>query len=259
MGFTTILLWDFHKLLKRKITYLPLLTLWIPLVFGIGMAAKLSFIVSDGDNNFDVIGNGGISALQFTANMLSQSVYIIYLTMIIITSMSIANEIETGRVRLYLVKVCSRSKLLVSKIFTLFIFVILFMGIYALFSVGVYYVLVVNSTYGNGTFLQGASKEFYYLFITMIGIMVMIAITAFWGILMKSFQCFAASYLIWFIAKYLSFFDHLKMLVPDNYADVVLSEGVNKNKFFMWISIYCIYILCAALGAIGIFQRKDIK
>ena len=177
MHFSKILILDLYKLVKKKTTYLLLLTLLVPLVFGYGMFAQISFLVTDGNSSFDVISDKGISALQFTANMLSQSTYIVYLIVIIIASMTVANEFEMGQIRLYTVRICMRSKMILSKILSLFILIVSYMGIYCLFSFGIYYLFVARSKYGNGKFLSEELNSVLYLIVTMIGVMVVVAIT----------------------------------------------------------------------------------
>lgn len=259
MHFSKILILDLYKLVKKKTTYLLLLTLLVPLVFGYGMFAQISFLVTDGNSSFDVISDKGISALQFTANMLSQSTYIVYLIVIIIASMTVANEFEMGQIRLYTVRICMRSKMILSKILSLFILIVSYMGIYCLFSFGIYYLFVARSKYGNGKFLSEELNSVLYLIVTMIGVMVVVAITVLLGLFLKTFHCFSVAYLIWFISKYLSFFDELKLLTPDNCADVILTDRLRGTEIVIWVGIYFAYVIGITIGTCHIFKRKDIK
>lgn len=259
MQFIRVLRMDLYKLMKKKTTYLLLLTLLVPLIFGYGMFAQISFLVTDGGSSFDVISDQGISALQFTADMLSQSTYIVYLIVIIIASMAVANEFEMGQIRLYAVRICKRSKMVLSKIVSLAILMFGYMGIYCLFSIGVYYIFVAGSKYGNGKLLPQECNAVLYLLVTLAGMMVVVALTVLLGSFLKTFQCFAAAYLIWFVSKYLSFFDRLKLAAPDNCADVILADGLKGTKILFWLGIYFFYMISAAAGACYIFNRKDIK
>lgn len=259
MHFSTILKMDLYKLLKKRTTYLLLLTLLVPVLFSIGMRTEVSFLVSDGENSFDIISDDGISALQFTANMLSQSNYIIYLVIVIIASMAVSNEFEAGQIRLYTVRICERSKIIISKIISLFFLDVGYIVIFSLFSIGVYYLLVADSQYGNGTLFLESMNSALYLLVTIVGIMVVASITVFLGLLLKTFHCFAISYLIWFVAKYLSFFDGLKMLAPDNCADVIMAKGIDYIEFIKWFGIYISYIVMTVLISCYVLHRKDIK
>lgn len=259
MSFIKILKSDLYRMAKKKTTYLIFLTLLVPLIFGIGMYAQISFLVQDGDSSFDVISNQGISALQFTANMMSQSTYVVYLVMIIIASMAVANEFEAGQARLYAVRICSRSKIVTSKLLSLFLLVGGYMVLYSLFSMGIYYLLVGKSQYGNGTLFSEGRNAALYLLVTCVGIMVVIALTLLLGMFLKTFHCFSAAYLIWFIAKYLSFFDGLKLAAPDNCADVILTNGINHMELLKWMGIYVLYIVIAWLVSVCIFRCKDMK
>lgn len=258
MQFKTILKLDLYKLLKKKTTYLLFLTLLIPLIFGVGMSVQISFLVTDGGSSFDVVSDKGISALQFTANMLSQSTYIVYLVIIIITSMAVANEVESGQIRLYVTRICARPRMIVSKLLALSLLAAGYMVAYCFFTVGIYFLFVSKSRYGNGTLFSGGENAALYLLVTYAGILVVISITILLGLFLKTFHCFAAAYLIWFIAKYLSFFDRLKMAAPDNCADVILAGGIRGTEFMAWMGVYLFYIAVIVLGSCYAFSHKDI-
>lgn len=259
MRLGTIIKLELYKLIKKKTTYLLLLTLLIPLVFGIGMAAQLSFLVTDGGSSFDVISTKGISALQFNANMVSQSTYIIYLVIIIIASMAGANELEVGQARLYVVRICARYRMVGAKILALVILTIGYMITYSLFSTGIYYLFVARSKYGNGELFSEGINSALYLLVTFVGIVVVIVVTILLGMFLKTFHCFAVSYLLWFVAKYLSFFDKLKLIAPDNCADEIMANGIIGTELLMWLGIYFIYIVATVFVACCVFGHKDIK
>lgn len=259
MQFITVLKLDLYKLLKKKTTYLLLLTLLIPLIFGVGMSTQISFLVTDGSSSFDVVSDKGISALQFTANMFSQSVYIVYLVIIIIASMAMANEVEAGQIRLYVVRICARSKMILAKFVSLSIIIVGYMAVFCLFSVMIYYLFVSHTRYGNGDLISEGKNSVLYLLVTFAGILVVVAVTMLLGLFLKTFHCFATAYLIWFVAKYLSFFDSLKMAAPDNCADQILANGIRGPQLLMWSGVYLLYIAAALYGACHVFRRKDIK
>lgn len=259
MGFCRILKLDIYKLVKKKTTYLLFLTLLIPLIFGVGMSAQVSFLVNDGGNSFDVISDKGISALQFTANMLSQSTYVVYLIVIIIASMAVANELETGQIRLYIVRICTRPKMVISKILSLFLLIAGYMVIYSLFSIVIYYLFVSGTKYGNGALASDSLNSVLYLLVTFVGIIVVTGITVLLGMVLKTFHCFAVAYLVWFVAKYLSFFDKFKLVAPDNCADVIMANGISTTELLKWLVIYLVYIVVSLLVACYVFTHKDIK
>lgn len=259
MYFGTILKMDLYKLLKKKTTYLLFLTLLVPIIFAVGMNIDISFLVTDGERSFDIISVDGVSALQFTANMLSQSNYIIYLVIVVIASMAVANEFETGQIRLYAVRICERTKMIMSKIISLYFMILGYFVIFCLFSIGMYYLFVADSQYGNGTLFLDSMNSVLYIVVTMVGIMVILTITVFLGLLLKTFHCFAVSYLVWFISKYLSFFDNLKMLIPDNCADIIMAEGIGSIQFIKLFAIYISYIIMMSFLSCYVLYRKDIK
>lgn len=259
MYFRKILLLELFKLMKKKTTYLLLITLFVPLIFGIGMSAQISFLVTDGGSSIDVISDTRISALQFTANMLSQSTYIVYLIIIIIVSMVVANEFEVGQIRLYAVRIGNRFGMVLAKVLSLVILTMVYIVIYSLTSIGIYYLLVAESKYGNGEFLSGGQQSVLYLVVTTVGIIVMVAITLLLGMFLKTFSCFAVSYLIWFGSKYLGFFDKIKLFAPDQCADVILARGMENSEILLCLGIYTVYIIATVLGACYIMKHKDMK
>lgn len=258
MNCLEIFLVEFQKLIKKKITYLLLVTLLIPLVYGVGMTLHLSFIVNSDGESFNVISSYQLSAIGFAVNMFSQSIYVIYLIIIIIGSMLLAGEVENGQIRIYAIRICQRKKWLVMKFFASMVLMLFYILAFTLFSVLVYYIFVSSSGYGNGKFIDRDLGGILYLFITYMGMTVAMSVTFMLGIYLKAFQTFAVSYLVWFISKYLSFFDKLQYLVPDNLADKVIDYGM-EDRAWIYVLLYMIYI-CVLLGMTGfIFNKRDLK
>jgi len=92
-----------------------------------------------------------------------------------------------------------------------------------------------------------------------IGAAVSIASTFILGLKLKTFPCFALSYILWFVSLYTDFFEQIKMLIPINIPDVILeraSEGFSTLPYTGLFLAYCLVILI--LSAF-IFERMDIR
>jgi len=248
------------KLYHKKSSLLLLLLLALPLFFGIGMMFGASFFVSDGSEGGVDAVSSGLSAIEFSANMLGQAKYVLFLVVIILAAISFAGEIENGQIKSEITRICARWKILLSKYFALIIVTALALIVFLLWTILIYYSMLRGSAYSNGTFwgAYGAAQIKYMVFM-FIGAAVSIASTFILGLKLKTFPCFALSYILWFVSLYTDFFEQIKMLIPINIPDVILeraSEGFSTLPYTGLFLAYCLVILI--LSAF-IFERMDIR
>jgi len=259
MRFIKIVKLECFKLLKKKTTWLLLLNLGIPLLYGVGMFAGASFLVSDGVSDIVVIGQG-LSAMEFLLNMLTQNQYILYFIVIVISAMALSNELENGQIRTIITRICNRRKIILAKylsiLFMTFIALCIFMAVTLL----IYYTLVCQSAYASGSFWgSGGEMQLLSLLFTFIGLAVMVAVTILLGLFFKTFLCFAISYILWIVLKYVAFFDSVKLLSPDKFTESILENTVNSNQIVLYGMLfigYCVVLI--ALSAMRL-NKMDIK
>ena len=115
MSFLSVTKVEFTKLLRKRISLLLLLFFMPAVLFGIGMLLGLSFFVSDG-------GGGGVDAVEkslsgigFAVTIMEQSKYIISLVIIILAAFTLSGELENGQIKSEIIRICSRSKIVVAK------------------------------------------------------------------------------------------------------------------------------------------------
>ena len=115
MSFLSVTKVEFTKLLRKRISLLLLLFFMPAVLFGIGMLLGLSFFVSDG-------GGGGVDAVEkslsgigFAVTIMEQSKYIIFLVIIILAAFTLSGELENGQIKSEIIRICSRSKIVVAK------------------------------------------------------------------------------------------------------------------------------------------------
>lgn len=249
---------ELYKLFKKKTTYLILIPFLVPVIFGIGMYMNVSFVVSDGATEFDVISENMISAMEFINNMYLQANYITYLIIIIISSIMLSSEVENGQIRLLITRIGKRRNIILSKYFAMFMFISLFMFSFSLFSTIIYYLFTNNSSYGNGMIFPENWRIYGQSFLySYFGLLVIVALTFFLGMKLKTFMCFASAYLIWFLAKYLEFFDNVQLLAPDNSAEFVLQQTLSLQKGVILILIFSCYILLLLWRSSKLMTKRD--
>lgn len=251
---------ELYKIFKSKTTYLLVITLLIPIIFGLGMFARVSFLVNDGTENIDVISSQGISALEFAMNMMGQAHYITVFLFLIVSSILFAKEIEQRQINLYVVRVCRRGEIVFSKFFALTVVQMIYYVVFILMAFANYFLFVIHSKYGNGLLFSDNYEVYLLSFgIRFLGIMTITSINLCIGVRFKAFTCFAASFIFWFVSKYINFFDNIKMLVPDNFAEHVLKNVVNFDQAAPYLGLYALYIISPLLFSVITFQQKDLK
>lgn len=263
MRYSYVCKMELYKLLKKKTSWLLLIVLGIPILFGIGMTLGLVFQISDGSSSFDVISTHKISALDFAVDMFSKSTYIIYFLVIILSSLSLSSELEHGQLRNIIVRICDRRKIIIAKYISLLLVVALAIVFFFLTSFLAYFALVENTSYGNGLlFGDNHNTQILSVLFNFLGISSTIAFTMFIGLKFKTFLCFSMAYIIWFSTKYLEFFETIKLLSPDQFAHYVLNKGISNiplHQLAFYLILFLMYGFVFLLMSITKMNRMDIK
>lgn len=257
MSLFSIIQVELGKLLHKKTTLLSALNFVIPLLFGIGMISGFSFFVGEG---VDAVSQE-LSAMDFTVNMFGQSKYLLFFVAIILAAISVASEIENGQMKSEVIRVCSRAKILLAKYFALLIILGAVMLLFIIWCLAIYTVmLLVNSPYASGAFFgQILREQIYYIILMFIGIAVAVSATMLLGLKLKTFPCFAISYIGWFISLYSDFFGSLKLFIPYNLPDYALEQAGNAVSLLPYTGLFLGYCGVLIALAVVLFQRMDIK
>lgn len=260
MKIMTLLKLELYKLINKKTTYLLLITFLVPIIFSIGMFTGTSFLYNAGSESFDVITNSRISAIDFAVSMYTQITYITYLIVIIIASIVLSSEIEHGQILLFVKRICNRKKILLSKYFSLLILLALYFILFIFISIILYYLFVSKSDYGNGTLLSTDMQKSLGIFLfSYMGLAMASAITILFGVWIKTFACFAVSYVLWIVSKYLVFFKRFQQLMPDSCVDYIIKNNMSVSEIVIRFGLFIIYISIIMLFAIRIINKKDLR
>lgn len=260
MSFLYVTKVEFTKLLRKRISLLLLLFFVPAVLFGIGMLLGLSFFVSDG-------GGGGVDAVEkslsgigFAVTMMEQSKYIIFLVIIILAAFTLSGELENGQLKSEIIRICSRSKIVVAKYVALFTLIFGAILLSLFWSLLIYVVLVSKTEFANGLLYDGlAQAQIGYIAFTILGIGTGLAVTFLLGVKLKTFPCFAISYIVWFASLYTDFMGKIKLLIPYNMPNHYLEHAGAAENGFAYVALYIGYSLAFLTLSAVILQVSEIK
>ena len=182
MPFLSVVKIELIKLYHKRTTLLLLLLFLVPALFGIGMAAGLSFFVSDGSDGGVAAVANGLSGMGFTVDMLGQSKYILFLVVIILAAISFSGELENGQMKSAVTRICSRVKILTAKYVALLIVVSMTLLLFVFWSLLLYMSFVIHTSYANGQiFDRRLLSQIGYLLFQWLAVAVMIGFTFLMG------------------------------------------------------------------------------
>ncbi len=247
MGLSQIFKIEVFKLSRKKTTLLLLCFNIMPVFYAIGMKLGILYVVNDGQNDISIMSTTDTSLFDFFSNMWSMSLYIIYFCVIVIASVSLANEREHGHFGIESIRICSRFKMIIIKFFALAFYIIIATLIFLVVCTLSYYILVRGTTYYNGLILgNNYIKVAGYFMLSLLAIFFMNALTMLLGTYLKTFSCFAISYLVWIILKYVAFWDIIKLFIPDSMAEETLKYGIrlsDASRYMVVIFLYYIFLI----------------
>lgn len=260
MSFFSVVKVELLKLYHKKTSLLLLLLLVPSVLFGIGMACGLSFFVSDGGSGGVDAIDSSLSAIGFAVNMMEQSKYVLFLVIIILAALSFSGELENGQIKSEIIRICGRSKILLAKYTALLMLVYGAVFITYVWSLLIYAILVSRTDFASGLFCdEFIFSQIGYTLFVMIGIASAMAVTFFLGTKLKTFPCFAISYILWFVSLYTDFIGKLKLLIPYNMPTYILEDAQAQFNSVPYGVLYMGYSMIFLILACVIFKRSDVK
>ncbi|WP_310604760.1 hypothetical protein [Anaerosporobacter sp.] len=259
MSFLAVVKVELAKLYHKKLSLLLLLFLIPAILFGVGMSMGLSFFVSDGSSGVNAV-EMSLSGMGFAVDMLEQSKYIIFLVIIILAAFSLAGELENGQIKSEIIRICNRRKILIAKFVALLILVYGVIILSLLWSLLIYAVFVRNTKFASGVLYDGLiAVHMRYVGFMILGIATAIATTFLLGTKIKTFPCFAMSYIVWFASLYTDFIEKVKLLIPYNMPGVVLENVEMIRNTLPYACLYVSYLVLFLGVSCVIFGKNDIK
>ena len=260
MSFLSVIKVEFIKLLRKRISLLLLLFFVPAVLFGIGMLLGLSFFVSDG-------GGGGVDAVEkslsgigFAVTIMEQSKYINSLVSIILAAFTLSGELENGQIKSEIIRICSKSKIVAAKYVALFILILGAILLSLIWSLLIYAMFVSKTEFANGLlFDRLAQAQIGYIAFTILGIATELAVTFLFDVKLKTFPCFAISYIVWFASLYTDFMGKIKLLIPYNMPNHYLEHTGAAENGFAYAALYISYCLVFLTFSAVILRGSEIK
>lgn len=243
---------ELFKIIKRPIIYILLIALVLPIFYGISIITNAKHIMVQGD--FDAILFASVNWNMLTMTGVPEILFAL------ITTHIFAYEIERGQLRLLYLRVCSRKKIILSKIFTMLTLMMIFYLFFYICCFGVYYIFIVQTPLGSGAFLSSISSMSYMLMdlIYLIQIMIVCGIVFCFGLYFKAFISFIMGVGLTTIFILFQFFPTIKYFVPSYIATALsqqkITTGLAAVLCFLYLGISCI----PAVIVVQKFGRNDI-
>ena len=259
MSFLSVVKVEFIKLLRKRISLLLLLFFVPAVLFGSGMFFGLSFLVSDGKEGVDAVAKS-LSGIGFAVAMMEQSKYIIFLIIIILAAFTLSGELENGQIKSEIIRICSRRKIAAAKYAALFMLILGAIFLSLLWSLLIYAVLVSKTEFANGLLFDGlAQAQIGYIAFMILGIGTGLSVTFLLGVKLKTFPCFAISYIVWFASLYTDFMGKIKLLIPYNMPNHYLEHAGAEENDFAYAVLYIGYCMAFLTLSFVILQKSEIK
>jgi len=243
---------ELYKYIKKPITLVLLITLVLPVFYGISTAQNASYVEVQGD--FDALLFASINWNMLTMTGVPEVLFGLVATHIF------AYEIERGQIRTLLVKVCDRTKLIISKVL---VQMTLIVGIYVLFylvSFLVYYTIIVKTPLGNGSFGSIENLHFSIMdLIYLIQILLISNVVFLLGLYYKAFTSFMIGIGITVTFMFLEYFPVIKYFITSYTATALSYSQISAIQALL---LNCLFLVVAFLPTFFIirrFKEIDIK
>lgn len=244
---------ELFKILKKPITLILLITLILPLFYGISIVMNAKHVIVQGD--FDAVLFASVNWNMLTMTGVPEILFAL------ITTHIFAYEMERGQIRLLYLRVCDRKKILLSKMLAMLTVMMGFYLMFYLWSFGVYYIFIVQTPLGNGMFLSSISSLQYGVMdlIYLIQIMIVSSLVFWFGLKFKAFVSFMMGIGLTTIFIVFQFFPTIKYFVPAYIATALSQQMITYGLALVLCMMYLGISFIPAVLAIKQFGRVDIK
>ncbi len=137
-GRLPLVFWEVRKILRKKESYLFLIMVLIPVLYGIGFAS--------GSDSFIYRGTEPMSCLRWvqTIFVMVQQFLIFHIALVIVVVRALSSEIEDRSILLYIPRVNSRARIFRTKILAVVRYGLLGMALLVVVGVATYYLFMIN-------------------------------------------------------------------------------------------------------------------
>lgn len=249
---------ELYKIIKRKDFLLMLSMIFIPIMYGVGLASN--------SHSFSYDGTSKVTALGYASEMMvfvyMCFIYFVILSVCVIRSLK--GEVENKSILLYVQRINNRKIIYFSKMMAYGILQLIITAIFILVSVICYKVfLVQRKDIASGLFYQ--NDEMVQIICTVIAILLCfiftITVSLFLSAWLKSFQAMGVFIFLWLGLMYVKEFGLIKYLAPIYYVENIIdsSTSINSVKQLLYLAVLVatVSIICATSGSRK-FLRSDL-
>jgi len=246
---------EFYKLLRKRLTCVMLGILFIPsfYTFSVVTDAELLQMMPAGALDFalaqwDLLGMTGLFQILFS----------------LITVGILSSEMEKGQLHLAVIKTCERKKLVYAKAIVLVLFMLMCYVFYLLFSLGCYYLFVIQTPYGTGEFI-GEGLKILGVAMVIAGLLplmdaLIITGTVFlFSLRHKTATCFMLAIGMSTLLLFLQFLPGVKYLVPSYIGQLICYGRISPLPAAVFCLLYLTFTVVCILAAANKFERMDLK
>lgn len=256
MGLAAITRIEFVKLLKKRISLTMLATLFVPIFYTYSVLTDAPLLQMSASGALDfslgqwsLLGMTGLFQILFS--LVSVGVF--------------SSEIDSGQIKMSVLKQCARKRLVYAKIFALLLFMVLCYIVYIVFSLLCYYSFVIHSIYGTGEFISEGLRTIGVGRFAMSGIfplfdaLLTAGIVFLFSLRYKSGVCFMLAIGITTLLLIMQFFPGIQYLVPAyvgnllDYGEITMSAAGLLCLLYGTIVAVCLEITAKK------FERMDLK
>jgi len=254
MRFYQIYKIEMFKLMKKRVTWVLLICLVLPLFYGVSIVGNASHIMVQGE--FDALTFASINWNMLTMTGVPEILFAL------IAANTLASELEKGQLRQLVIKVCNRQRLVIAKATALISLMFLSYIIYCLFSIAIYYIFIVQTPLGTGEFLGDGIYSIQFVLmdlIYLIQIMIVANIVLLLGLHHKASVSFMMGIGITTLFIVCEFFGTVKYFIPAYIATALSYQQMSTGL----ASVLCIFYFLVGIIPIFItankFEKIDIN
>lgn len=249
---------ELYKLMRKKTTYLLLIPLLIPVLYGIGINSNLELILNTDGQSVEFISRG-IGLFEFVYTMISTANFFFLFILVVIGSMLMAREVENKEINLYVYRIGKRFKIVWSKFIALQLLITVYYMTIILLSTVVYLISSDIGNYGILSIFNFEMKKYVIALLAIyLGTTVISAFNLLIGTRQKSFTAFSITFILYIISMYFDNFSFIKKLFPEHFAKHIALNGVGGVNIFQYILIFIIYVIVLLAFSVISFRKKEL-
>lgn len=239
------------KILKKPIVLILCINFILPLFYTMSIFSNAEYLTVQGE----------FSAIIFASvnwNMLTMA-GIMEVLFAIITAQIFAYELEKGQIRLLAIRVCSRKKLMLAKVFTLVTLLVLTYVVFYLFCFALYFMVIVNTSLGTGEFGINSLEFMLQDLIYIVQLLIVTCVVFLLSLYFKASVSMMLGIGLTAIFIFMQFFPVIKYFVPAYLATALSYSQISTKNAAVLCGVYFIFALLPLAFALQKFEKIDLR